>query len=85
MAARAREGIRDMAAGDATHVFEYPSGGARFYIIDDFVYSMDGRAVFWINDEFWYPYPNTGTAVFWVNDNFIYDYPVSGGPEYYIP
>jgi hypothetical protein len=83
--AGARGGEKAMAGSDIIHVFEYPSGGARFYISDDFVYSMEGRAVYWISGEFWYPYPQTGTAAFWVNDNFIYEYPASGTPKYYIP
>jgi hypothetical protein len=52
-------------AGGPTHVFDYPSGAARFYIMDDFVYSLNGQAAFWISGDYWYPYPSSGTPAFW--------------------
>jgi hypothetical protein len=49
-------------AGGPTHVFDYPSGAARFYIMDDFVYSLNGQAAFWISRNYWYPYPPEDTV-----------------------
>jgi hypothetical protein len=54
-------------AGGPTHVFDYPSGAARFYIMDDFLYSLNGQAAFWISGDYWYPYPSSGTPAFWVS------------------
>jgi hypothetical protein len=72
-------------AGGPTHVFDYPSGAARLYIMDDFVYSLNGQAAFWISGDYWYPYPSSGTPAFWVSGKFIYDSPPSGTPKYYMP
>jgi hypothetical protein len=49
-------------AGGPTHVFDYPSGAARFYIMDDFVYSLNGQAAFWISRDYWNPYPPEDTV-----------------------
>jgi hypothetical protein len=83
-ALRGRKG-RGTMAGGPTHVFDYPSGAARFYIMDDFVYSLNGQAAFWISCDYWYPYPSSGTPAFWVRGKFIYDNPPSGTPKYYMP
>ena len=50
-------------AGGPTHVFDYPSGAARFYIMDDFVYSLNGQAAFWISGDYWYPYPSSPSLI----------------------
>jgi hypothetical protein len=81
--ARTEEGL--MASSGPIYVFDYETGSAQFYIIDDFVYSMDGQAVFWINDDYWYPYPSSGEPAFWVSGKFIYDNPPSSAPKYYLP
>jgi len=74
-----------MAASGPTHVFDHPSGPACFYIMGDFVYSMNGEAIFWISGNYWYPYPSSGAPAFWVSGKFIYGNPPSGEPKYYIP
>jgi hypothetical protein len=81
--ARREEGL--MASSEPIYVFDYGTGSAQFYIIDDFVYSLNGQTVFWINDDYWYPYPSSGEPVFWVSGKFIYNNPPSSAPRYYLP
>jgi hypothetical protein len=50
--------------------------------MDDFVYSLNGQAAFWISGDYWYPYPSSGTPAFWVSGKFICDNPPSGTPKY---
>ena len=76
-------------AGGPTHVFGTTlralPGFILWIIMDDFVYSLNGQAAFWISGDYWYPYPSSGTPAFWVSGKFIYDNPPSGTPKYYMP
>jgi len=67
-----------------TYVYEFPAatGGAKYFISGDYVYSVrGGQPAYRIDDGWWYDLSSRAVK-FWVRDRYVYE--PSGSPRYFL-